>query len=463
MVTAESTAAMGSLGGQGWGWCQDWSMEEHSAAWVPCNLQLANWTMEPAECSPGLPAVEYASAEIFCNSIQTSVPVFKGEQLVEYGLATMYGSVATAEHQYVVDLQDMEKIIHNPIHCFKEASDEFRIDMDMIGKKIHRYPASIQSLCLSERYTVPMVVAIGPYHHGRDPLKKTEIVKHVAAYNCIRISRRSVQEMYVAVVAKAHDVRRLYDKDVVEDITDKDLLPMMFYDACFLVLYMLSMSEPEAEIDDSLCKFFDANDNEIYHDIMLLENQLPWPIVQTVMEFVPVPLDKFTDSLKGCLQDRKESVQETCVSDYEPPHLLALLRFYIVGGKKTGPDRRPEWNSISFSVSAIELAEIGITVKPSAKTELIHMGVKTKGTLFAELFLASLSLDSARASWLINMAALELCTTPNFRDAKDEESAVCSYLLLLAMMADREEDAARTGSLYRSLEERLEEHFYSRP
>ena len=38
------------------------------------------------------------------------------------------------------------------------------------------------------------------------------------------------------------------------------------------------------------------------------------------------------------------------------------------------------------------------------------------------------------------MAALELCTTSSFQDADDEESAVCSYLLLLGMIVEREED-----------------------
>jgi hypothetical protein len=38
------------------------------------------------------------------------------------------------------------------------------------------------------------------------------------------------------------------------------------------------------------------------------------------------------------------------------------------------------------------------------------------------------------------MAALELCTTLNFPGAEDEDSAVCSYLLLFAMFMDREED-----------------------
>ncbi|KAL6653563.1 hypothetical protein ACP70R_008487 [Stipagrostis hirtigluma subsp. patula] len=43
-------------------------------------------------------------------------------------------------------------------------------------------------------------------------------------------------------------------------------------------------------------------------------------------------------------------------------------------------------------------------------------------------------------AFLVNMAALELCATPDFYEAEDEESAVCSYLRLLAMLVDREED-----------------------
>ncbi|TVU31393.1 hypothetical protein EJB05_23077, partial [Eragrostis curvula] len=216
----------------------------------------------------------------------------------------------------------------------------------------------------------------------------------------------------------------------------------MFLDACFLVQYMLCMSDSEADIDDSLCHFFNSNDEEIFHDIMLLENQIPWPVVEAILKFVYVPLDNFIKSLRGCLQDRKVSEENQFIMDhsYKPPHLLGLLRFYIVGENKTKPDDKPKPNTISFSLSAIELAEIGITLKPSETNQLIHMGLKTEGTIFPELSLAPLSLSRARESWLVNMAAHELCTTSNFTDAEDEESAVCSYLLLLAMLVGREED-----------------------
>ena len=70
------------------------------------------------------------------------------------------------------------------------------------------------------------------------------------------------------------------------------------------------------------------------------------------------------------------------------------------------------------------------------------MGLDRKWIIFNELSMAPLSLNDARASSLVNMAALELCTTPDFlgRAVKRVDSAVCSYLLLLCMLTHREED-----------------------
>ncbi|XP_062182193.1 uncharacterized protein LOC133886536 [Phragmites australis] len=405
---------------------------ETAAVWGPREFQLANLTMEPAVWAPGLPVA------IFGGCLQTSVPSSGGGQLVEHAAATQNDPIEKPAQEFEVGL---EMKIQNPIHVFEKAAHEFDADIDMMKVKMHRYPSNIGAL--GEWHTVPMVVAIGPYHHDREHLKQAEKVKHVAAYHCIRDSGHSVQETYDAVVSVAHDARSLYDKDVVAGIGDDDFLPMMFYDACFLVQYMLSCTPTGSEeMDPSLRSFLDSNDRDIVHDVMLLENQLPWRVVETVMRFRPVPLEEFFTCLKRCLQDRKVREKEPFVLDdsYQPPHLLGLLRFYIVGRSNTKRPPKPETESISFSVSAIELAEIGITLAANKTTELIHMGVKKKGPIFAELSLAPLSLDDARASWLVNMAALELCTIPRFEDAEDEESAVCSYLLLLDMFVDREED-----------------------
>jgi hypothetical protein len=405
--------------------------------------------------APGLP-VEYQyypATEISSCCLQTSVPTSSTRgKLVDLDHAAAAAAATQnfdpiekeAAQELEVDLQNMVLKIHvDPIHVFEKAAHDYKAGVDLMRLKIHRYPATIRAL--GELYTVPTTVAIGPYHHGRNHLKPAEKVKHVAAYHCIRESGRPVQEIYDAVVHAAGDARSLYDGGAVAGVGDDDFLPMMFYDACFLVQYMLTCTRAGlAQMDPALRSFFDANDNDVFRDIMQLENQLPWRVVEAVMRFRLVSVTEFVASLRGCLQDRKvnDSDEKPFALDegYEPPHLLGLLRFYIVGRSHAKLPALPETDAISFSVSTIELAEIGVTLTPNRTTELIHMGIKEKGNLFAELSLAPLSLDDTRASLLVNLAALELCTTSSFHDAEDEESAVCSYLHLLGMIVDREED-----------------------
>ncbi|CAL4982643.1 unnamed protein product [Urochloa decumbens] len=298
-------------------------METDYATWEPCNSWQEHWSMEPAICPTVLHVESEASTDIFGSCLQASIPASSttGGQLALFSAATPNDPIGKGKAQNLeVDHHNMEiRIQANPIYVFEKRAHEFKLDVDMMKTKIHRYPPTIRAL--GGLYTVPKTVAIGPYHHNRDHLKAAEKVKHVAAYHCIRESGRSVQEICHAVVSAAGDAYRLYDTGA----------------------YMLTCTRAGlAQMDPALRSFFDSN---VYRDIMLLKNQLPW-------------------------------------------------------------------------------------------TELINMGVKKKGNLFADLSLAPLSLDNTRASLLLNMAAFE----PNFRDADDEDSAVCSYLLLLGMIVDREED-----------------------
>ncbi|KAF8645016.1 hypothetical protein HU200_066219 [Digitaria exilis] len=420
-------------------------MELPAAEWVPCNFQMDNWTMEPAIWAPGFPVEyhQYASSEIFGSCLQTCDPNPNGGRLVEYAQATWnYPTTVAVAQELDVDME--ANMQDNTICAFKETVQEFKVDMDTMRMKIHRYPASLRGF--NEYSSVPRMVAMGPYHCARvlqdQLIKHVEKVKYVAAYHCVMESGHSLQEVYDAVVSAAHIARHRYDNNLMAGIGDGDFLPMMFYDACFLVQYMLWCTPAATEMEASLRSFFDFNRKVLRHDLMLLENQLPWLVVEAVMRFRHVELVDFIADWRDYLQDRKVLEEKPVVLDesYEPLHLLGLLRFYIVGRSKTKVQTRANLNSISVSVSAIELAEIGITLTAKETTELINMGISKKGILSAKLSLAPLSLDDERASFLINMAALELCTTSNFQEAGDEDSAVCSYLLLLSMLVHREED-----------------------
>lgn len=450
------------------------------------SFELANWTPTAAQvCAPaaGLPhpLLEYASIDIdmdmdmdifgACCSLHRQQAPVPASAALSMGVGG-HGQQLAADYNSVEDFRGIVNTVRQEgISVDRPVTNDFRTDeSSLMKKKMHRYPASLQGI--SESYTVPRFVAIGPYHMNQTHLKKAEKVK-AAATSCYveECGEDRLEEMYTAVASLEDDARRLYDEDVMEDITSTKFQCMMFVDACFLVQYMRMQSniQDDAVIDESLKASMRPIRTDILHDVMLLENQLPWKVVQKVKAFLPATttptsfLPDFISSLRGCLQDRKIDPKDKVPIDwaegYEPPHLLGLLRYYIVGKEPSWAPADPSHghrtegsssrrlkassNMRSVSHSAIELAKLGIRLIPTKEktTELIHMGLNMEAGLFhAEFTLPPLSLNRDRASYLVNMAAHELCTVQSFGAAPYEESAVCSYLLLLAMLAYREED-----------------------
>jgi hypothetical protein len=147
---------------------------EAAARWVPCDFEQAKWSMEPvAIWAPGFP-VEYACTEMFGSCIQTSVHSSTVGQIVEYAAATPHDPIKEAAQEFEVDLHNMEfffetraKALHNmemkisnPISVFEKTTHEFNVDIDMVEKKIHRYPTMIRAL--GDLYAILTLVAIGP-------------------------------------------------------------------------------------------------------------------------------------------------------------------------------------------------------------------------------------------------------------------------------------------------------------
>ncbi|KQJ86353.1 hypothetical protein BRADI_4g04890v3 [Brachypodium distachyon] len=342
--------------------------------------------------------------------------------------------------------------------------------------KIHRFPPGLRGL--GGQYIVPMVVAIGPYHRGSPRLQEMAKVKHAAAHYFIdaasTISTYDYHKIYDEFFPVAVNARSTYTSDVVAGIEDADFVDMMFRDACFLLQYMLCMSSSLGcreyfDVNPSLRRFFFSNRACIDNDVMLLENQLPWMVLDALRKFSPVKIEDFIAEMGNKFQIRQDLKPESFVLDpeiYTPPHLLGLLRFYKLGRRKApkphvpdyGPENKTEaahglLKQISVS-NAIELAEIGVRLKPSKTADFMDIGMKKgaflenlfSGKLFlGNLFFVPLSLDSTKACWLVNMAAFEVCTVSRFKEDV-QKTAVCSYIALLAMLMDRDEDVLRLRS-----------------
>ncbi|XBJ13638.1 hypothetical protein VPH35_005776 [Triticum aestivum] len=322
------------------------------------------------------------------------------------------------------------------IQLFKEVVQSFHTDyLDSMERKMHNIPPSL--IGVGPWYIQPVTVAIGPYHHGLRPsVLEAERVKHVAATQCITDSGRPVQEMYDAVFAVSADARSLYYPDELARFRDDDFLPMMFLDGCFLVQFMRCYGNID-DMDGALNSYLCANFERLYTDIMMLENQIPWVVVKAILKFMPEPLlwEEFVAAMRAGMKNQMNSKEVPPIHvdpTYEPPHLLGLVRFYIVGNnddikveRPTAPDGD---KPMSLSISVAELADIGTTLVPETeKSGLVHMTLQKKrlvdtglggkkfGFLFGDLRVPPLFPTDANATWLLNMAAFELCKTADFR------------------------------------------------
>jgi hypothetical protein len=108
---------------------------ESTAAWVPFDIQLSNWTMEYAGWAPAGCPVESKPTETFGSSwLQTS----SGGQMVQYAAATDDDSIDKAAQEFDQP-QFHNKIPANPIHLFEDVARAFKVDIDMKKMKIHKF------------------------------------------------------------------------------------------------------------------------------------------------------------------------------------------------------------------------------------------------------------------------------------------------------------------------------------
>ncbi|XBI50711.1 hypothetical protein VPH35_114077 [Triticum aestivum] len=422
-------------------------------------VDSAGETIDSAEVAPApVEEEEY---------LQEAAQEFRSSEIIDVG------DISSCSREHVDEGSDFAEGEPSPApvrggHLMEEA-EEFKIDFDKRKEQMHG------------------VVAIDPYHHGKPHLQRMERVKHVAASQFLLESGDlSVREVYNAVYLVSGEARRRYGQDsVVAGIDDADFVPMMFFDACFLLEFMHFISDEQLPFDEALSYVFRSNQELIISDVMLLENQLPWLVLESLMGFSSVPVqEKMIISRMGKgLTKRRHHIQtgpEEILSnlyedeeEYKPPHLLGLLRFYKASNKMATKASKkankndvfstlnrlkarligahkemdvPSYNNmsmetlsqLSISPGATELAEIGIKVKAIKTGSPTEMDIR-KGPLFGDLSFTPLALNVSNACLLANMAAFEVCTA-SWDLCDVQETAVFLYLALLGMLMDQKED-----------------------
>ncbi|KAK4270967.1 hypothetical protein QN277_019730 [Acacia crassicarpa] len=145
---------------------------------------------------------------------------------------------------------------------------------------IYRVPPQLREV--NEAAYTPMMVSIGPFHHGNKRLSSMEEFKLWFLKNFLKRTQGTSfdnYDNYVHVLRNQEiKIRRCYSEII--PMGSDEFIRMILTDACFIIEYfLLWIDEDEDCLHPKLWSFLD-----IKRDLILLENQLPFFVLRDLFD-----------------------------------------------------------------------------------------------------------------------------------------------------------------------------------
>ncbi|RZC50413.1 hypothetical protein C5167_018834 [Papaver somniferum] len=205
----------------------------------------------------------------------------------------------------------------------------------------------------------PKMVSIGPYHYGKAILQPMQFHKERALIHFLRRSpmKASKQQYIDKLMEIVGELRRCYEQ--VEEITkwqnDEDFVKLMLVDGVFLfeflnVLRGNQAGRDYADIDPIFGnRGHNLNYNYVMEDLLLLENQIPYKVLSTLLRVS-----------EGVNEEAAKSILSSLMlapPKYRGHHLLDM---YIKGMLGERNDQQPNAGESNVKISASKLSMLGI-------------------------------------------------------------------------------------------------------
>ncbi|PKI60364.1 hypothetical protein CRG98_019300 [Punica granatum] len=236
----------------------------------------------------------------------------------------------------------------------------------------------------SRKAYTPTAFSIGPLHHRKAYLKRTEKVKQKYLQNLVSRTGVALKDLIGTVAKIEADARKHYAEYI--DFRPEELVKILVLDGCFLIEFIRkhSMKDSLAPENDDPVFTMSCMFQHLYHDLILLENQIPWIVLDHLFNLTRDPqnrqgtsnasssinwnspddtsllalvLEFFHHILPG---DPKKLQVKT--GQPKSRHILELLRDLLISNSNTNGPLKDEntWPPIP---SATELETAGITIQ----------------------------------------------------------------------------------------------------
>ncbi|KAK9268721.1 hypothetical protein L1049_000482 [Liquidambar formosana] len=317
--------------------------------------------------------------------------------------------------------------LHIPIRTAEEDETSNR---SQALKLMHKFPRMLRdSKFYSENHCKPSAVSIGPYHSTNHTLQHLELKSRIAEEFHQKVKTDELQAFLDKFVRKIeeHNVEQQY---IEIDLDKKTFTEMMFRDGCFILGFIeciLTRRVKKLGMKNNLIKLMQK-------DLFLLENQLPYKVLQVLIELIEVNEGLYEDMLWKFIKQNNnfllpQKKYRSLRDGAKPSHLLELqLRTLI--GKPSGPkpvsrprDRR---DYIRLFRCVKELKGAGIKFMPNQTGCIKDINFCRYG-IYGTLTLPRMIINKSTRQTIVNLIAYE---------EEQNKSWFTSYIYFLDLLID---------------------------
>ncbi|KAG6718433.1 hypothetical protein I3842_04G149100 [Carya illinoinensis] len=295
---------------------------------------------------------------------------------------------------------------------------------------IYKVPHHLRKLN-EEAYT-PQVISIGPFHHGNQNLQILEKYKVRYLEDFMSRANTSPENLIRIVKGSEKRIRQCYAE--TNELDSDAFVTMILLDATFIIEYFLRDMFPVQWTDEDRTVIKPWITARMQLDFLLLENQLPFFILEDLYELVLVtdrmylPFSKVVFRYFRFVNTQNKSFD----SDDRFKgiiHFVDLIRIFYLPPPESLPERQTE-SRVEKICCATQLAEAGLTFKK--RESLCYLDLKYhEGVLEIPPF----TIDNTMEILARNLMALEQCHYPT-------QAYITDYFFLLDFLIDTGKDVA---------------------
>ncbi|KAE8717103.1 putative Calcium-binding EF-hand family protein [Hibiscus syriacus] len=239
----------------------------------------------------------------------------------------------------------------------------------------------------NESSFLPNCFSIGPMHRGKQHLVAVEKIKlkYLKGLLCRVNESKQIEEQKVlsdlvnAVNSIEKQASACYaGHDFAEELGD-EFVKTMLLDGVFLIELFRRGVEQEKETDDPIFSM-SCMLQYLHHDLILLENQIPWLVLETLFEKTRIPCENKSTLIKHALSFfantfTSDQPKTSCFKEgQEIKHILDLLRLSLVLPSQENKNKpKAGWQPIR---SATRLKEAGINFKKGEADSVLDIKFK---------------------------------------------------------------------------------------